>query len=277
MGTSQGGLWSDSFGAVGATLKALQDAGITPEHLAALRSDRGLANAVARLIKQKTVSPSFAEKQLGFLEPGRFFGPTDWVKIFGIEISEFVASPGLLSRFNLREVLDGPCPFVVGKTVKETHYFFYLPPNFDGKPLTLKTWQRIFPETGEFCFSAYMDSGAWFRDYDFAKEGLARWSWYLMFEGVVPGSGSKTWEEQLAFKPQGYEIPSLVECVPLYLLTACKNGSLRRPFGYGRTDDFTDFTRVEVGFSTKNLDVNQSPPIQVSPSIGLFLFRKLYD
>lgn len=44
------GLWNEGFGAVGATLKALQDAGVTLEQLGLIRSNPTLAKSVAELL-----------------------------------------------------------------------------------------------------------------------------------------------------------------------------------------------------------------------------------
>lgn len=56
MSTSQSkgsGLWQASFGEVGATLKVLQDAGVTQEHLKLIRTDKNLARQIAQLILGK--------------------------------------------------------------------------------------------------------------------------------------------------------------------------------------------------------------------------------
>jgi len=47
------GLWNSTFGEIGATLKALEDQGLSLEEMALLRSDKSLAQEVAKLIKSK--------------------------------------------------------------------------------------------------------------------------------------------------------------------------------------------------------------------------------
>ena len=51
MTTSTGsGLWNEGFGAVGATLKALEDAGATMEHLKLIRSDGNVAKGIVEFL-----------------------------------------------------------------------------------------------------------------------------------------------------------------------------------------------------------------------------------
>ena len=58
MTTSTGsGLWNEGFGAVGATLKALEDAGATMEHLKLIRSDGSVAKGIVEFLCK--VSKSF--------------------------------------------------------------------------------------------------------------------------------------------------------------------------------------------------------------------------
>lgn len=48
------GLWNSTFGEIGATLKALEDQGLSLEEMALLRSDKVLAQEVVKLIKSRT-------------------------------------------------------------------------------------------------------------------------------------------------------------------------------------------------------------------------------
>lgn len=45
------GLWNEGYGAVGATLKALEDAGATLDHLKLIRSNEAVAKAIAELLQ----------------------------------------------------------------------------------------------------------------------------------------------------------------------------------------------------------------------------------
>ena len=275
MSTNQG-LWNGTFGQIGATLKALEDAGVTLNHLALLRSDKALTKAVADLIIEKTINPTEADKQLlSILEPERFFGPTDWMRHFGLELPESIALPILIDE--LKSILDGPCPFVNGKTVKETHYLFYLPADIKGAPLTVKQWQEMFPDDEQPCFYSYMEDDAWYNDFAFAKTDTARFSWFLMFEGVIPGSESKNWEEQIAMKSDGYEVPKLVECTPMHFLAYKKNDGQRiNENMWGRTCDVdSGGDHVDAGdFDSDGFGIDSHCDSVRLSSLGLFLFRK---
>jgi len=48
--STESGLWKEGFGAVGATLKALEDAGATLEHLKLIRSDEEIAKSVVEIL-----------------------------------------------------------------------------------------------------------------------------------------------------------------------------------------------------------------------------------
>ncbi len=50
MTTSGSGLWNEGFGAIGATLKSLEDAGVTPLGLKKIRSNPALAAQIAKLL-----------------------------------------------------------------------------------------------------------------------------------------------------------------------------------------------------------------------------------
>jgi hypothetical protein len=49
------GLWSMGYGEVGATLKALEDCGITAEHFKAIRADKNLAEEISKFIISKII------------------------------------------------------------------------------------------------------------------------------------------------------------------------------------------------------------------------------
>lgn len=48
------GLWNSTFGEIGATLKALEDQGLSLEEMTLLRSDKALTREVVKLIKSRT-------------------------------------------------------------------------------------------------------------------------------------------------------------------------------------------------------------------------------
>lgn len=61
------GLWNATFGEIGATLKVLQDQGLTLEDLALLRSNKDLAKKVAEVIKATNGVPKVIKKESDIL------------------------------------------------------------------------------------------------------------------------------------------------------------------------------------------------------------------
>ncbi len=61
------GLWNATFGEIGATLKVLQDQGLTLEDLALLRSNKDLAKKVAEIIKATNGVPKVIKKKSDIL------------------------------------------------------------------------------------------------------------------------------------------------------------------------------------------------------------------
>src|SRR3989338_3116439 len=56
------GLWTASYGEIGATLKALQDHGVTLKHLARLRAEPEYAKRVAKYIVRDDINGSISHE-----------------------------------------------------------------------------------------------------------------------------------------------------------------------------------------------------------------------
>jgi len=59
------GLWTEGFGAIGATLKSLEDAGVTPDGLKKIRSNPKLAAQIAKLLADR-------ERRTQFIYPSQY-------------------------------------------------------------------------------------------------------------------------------------------------------------------------------------------------------------
>ena len=80
--TEPKGLWSEGFGAVGATLKELEDRGVRPEHLRLVRSKPDYADRVARAFVNGAF-PSSTDTRIARIALGNsLFDMTDWVRFF---------------------------------------------------------------------------------------------------------------------------------------------------------------------------------------------------
>ncbi|MDD3711457.1 MAG: hypothetical protein PHP37_02565, partial [Patescibacteria group bacterium] len=233
---------------------------------------------------------------LSVLDDSRFFGPTDWLKYYGIKITNFVL-PILLP--NLIKILESDCPFTIGKKVKETHYLFCLPDNWNGQPLTIKKWQEIYPKTANskvFFRDRMVEDYIWLTSHPCTNSDVARYKWYLMFEGLPEDSFNKDYSQQMADKINGYEVPEVIECVPMHFLIYEKNNyfindGYEDVFGcgvYGRTSTIHHFhdnkpNHVSVGrFGKKGLYIYSGATGEYTAvdnkghaCLGMFFFRKL--
>lgn len=103
------------------------------------------------------------------------FGKLKWRKHFG-EIGEEPALP-----FDIETDLSSPCPFIHGKTVRETHFLNLIPETLDKQSFNLNLFQEY---TGKKLLSSY----------DYFPEGLKislgnssfSTHWILIFKGMVP-------------------------------------------------------------------------------------------
>ena len=247
MNTNQGGLWKASYGEVGATLKALQDHGVSTEHLARLRAEPDYAKRVAEFMLRGGASGS-ANRQVACAILGKnFFGAEEWTALYGVKFTKKQLREAAEFPWG-EEVLNAPCPLVKGKTVKETHFGFLGLENVNGKPLTILHLQELHPQNGQPKFASYAH-GSWYFKESWATNPTAKFRWYLMPLEIIPNSEFKTYQDQVAILPQGYEVPSAVEEVLKDILYYRKNGIYLNSARYARTMDVTsDGYRVDVSF-----------------------------
>lgn len=276
MSTNKLGLWNMSYGQIGATLKILEDLGVKSGHLAEIRKDTKLAQEVASCIIEKQIKTHLVDEQLlSIFDSSRFFGPTDWQRFYGMEISDNdVAFP---IKFEvLQEILDSDCPFISGKKVKETHVMFYLP------KITIKEWANIYPYGTNPGFIASCPVS----DRDNFGNKVSRYCWYLMFRGVLPGSVNKNWTEQQDILPDHYEVPLACEVTSMYFIFFKKNKFyLNGGNMHGRTIDvdlYGDHVRVGycffddrycIDFSYNRIKPTNGLVDERNSDIGLFAIK----
>jgi len=252
----QDGLWTVQFGELGATLKALQDNGVTVEHLARLRAEPDYAKRVAEFMLQGGLVGSVHQKLARAILGKNFFGVKEWSSLYGVnfsnkqlrEVAEFPWS---------EDILNAPCPFHKGKSVKETHFAFLGLDTFKGKPLTILKWQELHPASGQPKFYSYAPD-SWYNKEKFSNEPTCGFRWYLMPLEILPKSTHKTYAEQIAMLSADYEVPLAIEEVTKVILYYRKNGAYLNPTRYGRCQDVTSGGhRVDVGhFGSGGLPVN---------------------
>ncbi len=221
MNTTQSGLWTLTYGEVGATLKSLQDYGIMPEHLARLRGDASYAKRVAEYMLRGGIDGSIHHKLARAVLGNNFFGVEEWATFYGAsftkkqlrEVSEFPWG---------EDVLSSPCPFVKGKLVKDTHFAFLGVSRLGGTPLTVMKWHKLHPPTGQPKF--YFTDNPWHGGQPHTDVAVMELRWYLMLKEIVPDSTSKKPEDQAKMLPAEYEVPTTIAEVSKDLLIFRKTG-----------------------------------------------------
>ena len=203
------GLWTASYGEIGATLKALQDHGVTLEHLARLRAEPNYAERVAEYMLHGGVKTSTHHKLAHTIMGKNFFGIEDWVALL-FKTSSQKQFRGVPDFPWSEEILTSTCPLCVN-IVKDCHFAFLGFDRINGEPLTILKLQELHPAAGRPRFSSYYSQhDSHYSGKKFITETAMDFRWYLLHMDIVPGSENKTFEEQEAMLPAEYEVPFLV-------------------------------------------------------------------
>ena len=248
--TTQSGLWTVEFGELGATLKVLQDHGVTPDHLARLRAESDYAKRVAEFMLRGGLDASIHQKLARVVMGKNFFGVEDWSALYGVNFTQKQLRQ--VAEFPWGEdILNSTCP-LCGKVVKDCHFAFVGLDRINGKPLTILKLQELHPTTGQPKFYFYAPS-AWYSNEKFAKETTMSFRWYLLHQNIVPKSEDKTYGDQKAMLTADYEVPSAVTEVTKDLLIFRKTGNFVNSSRYARCECVTsDGFRVIVGYFDGN-------------------------
>lgn len=168
------------------------------------------------------------------------FGLIDWWKFYKIKLSPDLVVK--VANFPWSEkMLDSPCPFNPGKTIRETHFAFV---GLDA--ITIMELQKLNPKETEPRFYSYAP-GAWYSNQKFATTESLKFRWYLLLKDIIPNSENKTFDEQKAMLPKEYEVPSAVEETAKDFLIYKKTGIYANPDRHARTNDtdlFLEHIRV---------------------------------
>src|SRR3989344_2578526 len=241
----QAGLWKVEFGELGATLKVLQDHGVTPDHLARLRAEPDYAKRVAEFMLRGGLDASIHQKLARAVMGKDFFGVEDWSALYGVNFSQKQLRQ--VAEFPWDEdILDSTCP-LCGKVVKDCHFAFVGLDRINRKPLTILKLQELHPATGQPKFDSYAPS-AWYSKQKFARETTMSFRWYLLHRDIVPKSDNKTYDDQKAMLTADYEVPSAVTEATKDLLVFRKSGNFVNLSRFARCKCVTsDGDRVVVG------------------------------
>ncbi len=224
-GTNQPGLWTVEFGKLGATLRALENHGLTVNHLARLRAEPEYAKRVAEFIIRGGLSGEIKYNRAKSILGDNFFGPEDWLADYGFSLSQ--EEFNRITDFPWSEdILNSPCQVFKGKTIKETHFAFLGMEKANNKPLTIQRWTEMHPSVPLPRW--YVDWYAYTsgkRDESFADKETCRLRWYLMPLLLVPDSLEKQYQQQLEMMPANYEVATAVEEVTKNILYHRKTGA----------------------------------------------------
>lgn len=183
--TTKGGLWKVEFDELGATLKALQDNGITLDHLARIRTEPDHAKRVAKFMLRGGLDASIHQKLARAVMGENFFGVEDWSALYGVNFSHRQLCE--VAKFPWSEdILNSTCP-LCGKVIKDCHFAFVGLDRINGRPLTIMKLQSLHPATGQPKFYPYAPS-EWYFEQKFAKETTMSFRWYLLHQNIVPKS-----------------------------------------------------------------------------------------
>ena len=151
-----------------------------------------------------------------------FFGPEEWASFYNESLpAKFLRK----IKFPWGEdVLEGPCPFNSGKTVRETHVAFLGLSVLGDKPLTILRWQELHPKSSGKQPFFYHDPNPWYAEESHARVALQA-RWHLFLREVVPGSVGIDHEAQIKLLPSEYEVPTTVAEVTKDLLSFRKSGT----------------------------------------------------
>lgn len=218
------------------------------------------------------------EKQLlTILNPNQFFGTDDWERVHEIKL-EGIELPMPPQR--LAKVMEGRCPFVRGKKIKETHFLMFMPShrNKTRGPITIEALEKLYPHDQQPKFYCYTTRNSWYKDQPFAKQETGGNDWILFFKGIIPHSRHETYDEHLMMLPAGYKIPNAIVAATAHFLIYEKNdGEKVTRLVSGRTASIRfGGPRISVGaFDNNGLCINCNCDDDRNGDLGVFAYRKL--
>lgn len=204
------GLWTASFGQVGATLKVLEAFNITHDELKLLRNNRDFATHLTAFWKAEAMggepyNDTEAQSHARTIMGRNFLGLEDVRRYYRVRYTDDQLAP--LSTVPFTDETLRQC--------RDTHVLV------PGYPLSLNEMYDI--QWGPFFYGALGDP-SWamsFKKEAFATDQKVEARWYLLRKEPVPGSVDKTPQDQLALLTEKEEVPFVCEfayMVVLYFL-----------------------------------------------------------
>jgi len=238
MSNTTTGLWNLSLGEIGASLKVLENLGISPEHFTEIRRNPDFAQVIA-----KAMIGDIGDRNSLFWKVAKIMDKNLLLSPEHIWVPKFPVPKGFV---NIVQLLQSPCPFYPDKKVSDTHILML----GSKKPTSLLGLQKMFPSGGQPRFYSYAPD-SWYKKEDFANREKIRFLWYLLLKRKVPNSINLEKSEQIKLLPPNYRIPSTAEEAYKNILYLQRNKECPDPMYSVRTGSVTSKGRpVIVGFST---------------------------
>lgn len=250
----QAGLWTMTFGGIGATLRALQDYGVTHEHLARLRAEPDYAKRVAEFmlcggIIEDNIHQKMVRKTMG----KNFFGVKEAIKLFGVNPSK--QQLAVLAEIPLSEATLEEC--------KNTHILVAVFP-MSILDIRDKVERKLF----------HRHEDAWYNNQAIAKDH-GRVGWYLVRKSPVQNSTNKNWSGQQALLSKDEETPSARVMVYAIIGHYLAIGERLFESFYIRCSDLDSLgNRVVVGDFGRGLNINGWDDDDWDSCLGLAGSRK---
>jgi len=206
------GLWTMTKGEFEESVASLERAvvqnGGNPVALFDLfRTDNEYACRIAQAMMRKGLVGSIESRMARVVLGRNIFDDADWMSYYDAKFTKRQLRDA--GKFPWGEdVLNSPCPFNKGKTVRETHFAFLGISALNGAPLTVAKWLELHPATGQPKF--YFNANPWHTGQPHTDEATMTLRWYLMLKDIVPGSTDMTPEDQVAMLPAEYEVPTTI-------------------------------------------------------------------
>lgn len=226
--------------------EALRKAGVAPRYVwDRFRTDKRFTERTAKFLLRGGLDLPADLRTVRLLMGQNFFGPEEWATFYNETIPV-----KLLRRTKFpwgEDVLEGPCPFVRGKSVRETHVAFLGLSRLGGKPLTILLFHELHPKSkGERPPFFRGDPNPWYAAEGYAKDATLEARWHLVLREVLPGSVGVDHENQVKLLPAEYEVPVTVVEVSKNILSFRRTGVRPNPGIWARCQERTSHGGLSV-------------------------------
>ena len=171
---------------------------------------------IAKFITNGAYEESRSQRLTREVLGNNFFGVKEWASRYDAYLTTKQLFDTAHFPWN-KDVLNAHCPFVKGKSVKETHFAFLGLASWNGQPMNILRLKELHPYNKQPCLSNNQLE-AWRSHEASFRSTTLELRWYLLLKDIVPDSERKTFDEQKAMLPEEYEVPSAVEEVTKDLL-----------------------------------------------------------